>query len=205
MPVETIEAPTVTRGGRRAPSRAPWIAFALALAVAGGGAAWWVRYALPYINWRPVAVPVDQPVLIIRHDGKGDGRFGSPRSGGRMHRGVDLEAPVGTPVRVIRSGVVEITMLHRGLGKYIQIRHDAELESIYAHLQTSLVTVGERVRQGQIIGTVGKTGNARHRVIKPHLHLEVLRRGQPFDPAALGLAMVPPQEAIGNGQAQGGQ
>ncbi len=204
MLVETIEAPAAT-GTRRRASRGPWI-IGLALAIAlAAGATCWARTALPYINWRSVAIPIDQPVLIIRHDGKGDGRFGSPRSGGRTHRGVDLEAPVGTPVRAIRSGIVEINMLHRGLGKYIQIRHDDELESIYAHLQTSMVTVGERVKQGQIIGTVGKTGNARHRVIKPHLHLEVLRRGQPFDPATLGLVMVQPREAIDHGEAQGGE
>ena len=147
---------------------------------------------LPYVNWRTVTPPVDNRPLLIRQDAKGDGRFRAPRSGGRLHRGVDLVAPLRSPVRAIRSGRVVTTATHRGLGRYVEIAHDRHLHSLYAHLATIDVKAGQRVRQGDLLGTVGKTGNARHAWITPHLHVEILKDGEPMDPARLGLALVEP-------------
>ncbi|MDP3704172.1 MAG: M23 family metallopeptidase [Candidatus Omnitrophota bacterium] len=141
----------------------------------------------PYINWRFLVPPVDEQPLRLRHDAKGDGRFGAPRSGQRSHRGVDLLAPLSSSVRAIRSGTVIRTGTHRGLGHFVELSHRKDLTSLYAHLATTTVTQGQRVSQGQIIGTVGKTGNARHPWISPHLHLEVARHGEILDPAELGL------------------
>ena len=147
---------------------------------------------LPYINWRTVAPPLDSQPLIVRYDAKGDGRFLALRSGHRRHRGIDLVAPLKSPVRAIRSGQVVQVGVHRGLGRFVELEHRGDLRSLYAHLNDVSVDVGARVRQGTVIGTVGKTGNARHPWITPHVHLEVLRRDEPIDPQTLSLRAVDP-------------
>jgi murein DD-endopeptidase MepM/ murein hydrolase activator NlpD len=158
-----------------------------AIALCGAAALLVTVLHAPYVNWRPVAAPLDTDPLVIRRDAKGDGRFLSPRSGNRKHRGVDLAAPLNTPVRAIRSGRIATVGTHRGLGKFIDVEHGGSLTSRYAHLSDTTVRAGQRVRQGEQIGMVGKTGNARHRWITPHLHIEILDRGTPVDPQALGL------------------
>lgn len=166
----------------------------------GVGVSWAAREA----SWRPAHAPVDQRPLVIRHDDKGKGHFGAPRSGGLMHRGVDLVAALGSPVRAIRSGRVIVSGRHRGRGLYLELDHGRGLRSLYAHLQTATVRVGDRVRRGQAIGTVGKTGNARHPAITPHVHLEVSRHGELVDPASLGLVFVERTEDDTDGDAVGG-
>lgn len=145
---------------------------------------------LRYVNWRRVVPPIEGLPLALRQDAKGSGAFQAPRSGGRRHTGIDLAAPLGTPVQAIRSGNVIQVGTHRGLGRFVELEHRQGLKSLYAHLAETDVAVGQRVRQGQRIGTVGKTGNARHPLIEPHVHLQVTRAGEPMDPAALGLAVV---------------
>ncbi len=147
---------------------------------------------LPFVNWQRMAAPLAARPLVIRQDAKGDGRFQAPRSGGRKHRGVDLVAHLNDPVRAVRSGRVLEVGLHRGLGRFVELEHAFGYRSLYAHLQSAAVTEGQRVRQGQVIGAVGKTGNARHAWITPHLHFEVLRQGVPIDPLTLGLAAQEP-------------
>ena len=156
---------------------------------------------LPYVNWKAVAAPVDAQPLTIREDAKGDGRFLSLRSGGRVHRGIDVTASIGSPVRAIRSGTVIQVGLHRGLGRYVELEHAGSLHSLYAHLQDVSIEPGTRVKQGDLIGTVGKTGNARHRWITPHLHLEVLKGGVPINPTTLGLQVLEPPTMRARGSA----
>jgi len=141
-----------------------------------------------YVDWAPAVAPVDAQPLRIRQDAKGDGQFHAPRSGGRVHRGIDLAAPLESPVRAIRSGAVIEVGTHRGLGRFVELEHRGRLTSLYAHLTTTDVDVGQRVAQGQAIGTVGKTGNARHARITPHVHLEVARDGERVDPMGVGLS-----------------
>ena len=169
-----------------------------------GAALLWIVQQAPPMNWRSVAPPLAHAPLVIRKDVKGDGHFGAPRSGNLMHRGVDLEAPVGSSVLAIRSGRVVETGRHRGRGLYIEVEHAGNLRSLYAHLQTIDVSAGERVHQGQRLGTVGKTGNARHPWITPHLHLEVSRNGALIDPAQLGLVFLEPTHDTANVDAVGG-
>ncbi len=157
--------------------------------LAGGGLGWGLSEAR-YINWHDVIPPVGARPLVLRHDGKGDGRFGAPRSGDRRHQGIDVAAELGSPIRAIRSGVIVQVGNHRGLGQFLEIEHRGDVTSRYAHLETVAVTVGRRVTQGEIIGTVGKTGNALHPSIVPHVHLEVRRSGAPIDPTSLGLQVV---------------
>lgn len=161
----------------------------LAILIGGGLSGLLLVQHLRYRDWHPIVSPLEPHPLVIRADAKGQGHFGAPRSGHRLHRGIDLEAPLGAPVQAIRSGTVIEAARHRGLGLYVELAHRDGLRSVYAHLDTIAVDAGDRVRQGQRIGTVGKTGNARHPRITPHLHLEVSRHGEPIDPTTLGLTV----------------
>ena len=165
--------------------RVQWPSIAAGLLV--GGALGWGAQEARSIDWQNLTAPVDERPLVIRQDAKGDGHFGAPRSGNRMHRGIDLTAPLGTPVRAVRSGIVVTTGTHRGLGQYVELEHRGGWHSLYAHLQDIDAQVGHRVRQGERIGTVGKTGNARNRLITPHVHFEMVKDGQPVDPSTMGL------------------
>ena len=120
--------------------------------------------------------------LQIRHDAHGQGVFGAPRRGRRHHRGIDLIAPVGTPVRAVKGGWVAAAQRDRGMGHYVVLRHRGGMETWYAHLDRIDVRPGQHVRQGATIGTVGKTGNARARDIASHLHFEVHAGGRAVDP-----------------------
>jgi murein DD-endopeptidase MepM/ murein hydrolase activator NlpD len=120
--------------------------------------------------------------IIIRHDNHGDGLFASSRSGRRMHKGLDLFADVGTPVLTAKSGRVVGATQNRGMGKYIIILHRGNLITIYGHLSAIFVQKNDSVRQGQVIGRVGKTGNARSSQMLPHLHFEIRKNGIPQDP-----------------------
>jgi len=167
--------------------RAPfWIGLTLGVGLAAAA------LIVPYINWQPVVPPLDARPLLIRRDAKGDGRFSAPRSGTRRHRGIDLAAAMDAPVRAIRSGVVVQVGVHRGLGRFVELEHRHQWHSLYAHLQQVHVQPGARVRQGALIGTVGKTGNARHPWIVPHLHLEIVKAGVAVDPQTLGLEALDP-------------
>ena len=120
--------------------------------------------------------------VIIRNDSLGEGHFHARRRG-RLHKGVDLRASVGTAVLVYRRGRVVETGNHPGgYGKYVEIAHKDNFVSIYAHLSEINVGEGEFVRCGQIIGKVGKTGNASHRNMEPHLHFEIRKDGVRVNP-----------------------
>ncbi len=99
----------------------------------------------------------------------------------RPHMGVDFTAPTGTKVRAAGDGkVVEVNSVRGfgGYGLFITINHGYSYETFYAHLNKVLVTVGEKVNRGQIIGESGNTGLS----VAPHLHFEVRKGGRPVDP-----------------------
>lgn len=104
----------------------------------------------------------------------------------RMHRGTDFAAPIGTPILAAGEGVVERAGPFSSFGNYVRIRHGNGYETAYAHMSRFArgLRAGSRVRQGQIIGYVGTTG----RSTGPHLHYEVLRRGQQINPISLRVA-----------------
>ncbi len=93
----------------------------------------------------------------------------------RPHYGIDYGAPLGTPVRAIGSGYVKFAGWYGSYGNYIRIRHANGYETGYGHLYKikSGIYKGKKVRQGEIIGWVGKTGLA----TGPHLHFEILKNG----------------------------
>lgn len=120
---------------------------------------------------------------VVRSDSRGNGFFAASRgNGSRMHEGIDLLAAINTPVSSARSGIIIAAASSRGMGNYVIIRHPGSLTTIYGHLLKIYVTKGQFVRQGQVIGAVGKTGNANYRDIQPHLHFEVRKNGIPQDP-----------------------
>ena len=98
----------------------------------------------------------------------------------RFHGGVDYAAPSGTAIYASGAGTIEMARYVNGYGNYIKIRHNSEYETAYGHMSrfASGMRPGARVKQGQIIGYVGSTG----RSTGPHLHFEILRKGQRIDP-----------------------
>ena len=103
-------------------------------------------------------------------------RFG--RRGRRMHKGIDIKAPEGTPVRASEDGVVIFSGFLRGYGNVIIIKHEGNYFTVYAHNKYNIVKEGEFVRKGQTIAKVGRTGNA----TTPHLHFEIRRKTKPLNP-----------------------
>ncbi len=102
----------------------------------------------------------------------------------RMHRGVDLGYPEGTPVAAAWDGIVRIskgTANTGGYGNLVVIRHDNGLETYYGHLSRRLVNPGQVVKAGDIIGLGGNTG----RSYGSHLHFEVRYLGNDINPNRL--------------------
>ena len=122
------------------------------------------------------------PPTIWPVDGRLIGAFGArtdPFSGeGAFHKGVDLGAASGTPVRATGDGLVIFADMESGYGRLIVIDHGSGLQTYYAHLSRCYVHAGEEVRRGEMLGAVGSTG----RVTAPHLHYEVRIGGAPVNP-----------------------
>jgi peptidoglycan DL-endopeptidase CwlO len=97
---------------------------------------------------------------------------------GRLHAGVDIPMPEGTPLRAAASGRVAIAGSVGGYGNYTCIQHGGSLSTCYGHQSSIGVSVGQSVGQGQVIGNSGNTGNS----TGPHLHFEVRINGSPVDP-----------------------
>jgi len=136
-----------------------------------------------FLNRQEFICPIAyKGAILVRCDNRGDGFFAAERKGNRLHEGLDLYAPIGTPVAAVRSGIVAAAKHTRGMGNFVIIRHSGNITTIYGHLSKIYARKGQFVRQGDIIGEVGKTGNANYRDIQPHLHLEVRKKGVPQDP-----------------------
>lgn len=118
-------------------------------------------------------------------DGTLSGSFANPVPAGRLSQGihgwngVDLAAPSGSPIYASAGGTVIISRVggwNGGYGNYVVIDHGNGVQSLYAHMSTDIVSVGETVSRGQNIGTVGNTGQA----TGYHLHYEVRGAKNPF-------------------------
>jgi murein DD-endopeptidase MepM/ murein hydrolase activator NlpD len=107
-------------------------------------------------------------------------RFTSPYGmrWGRLHAGVDLAAPEGTPYKAVHAGTVKLAKWFGGYGNAIIIDHGDGVETIYGHSSKLLVKVGQKVNAGDVIGLVGNTGHS----FGSHVHLEVHVDGTPRDP-----------------------
>ncbi|HEX8051941.1 MAG TPA: peptidoglycan DD-metalloendopeptidase family protein [Thermoleophilaceae bacterium] len=119
---------------------------------------------------------------------RGSGRFIWPVNGsvvspfgqrwGRLHAGIDIGSPTGTPIRAAASGRVILMGPTGGYGNYTCVGHGGGISTCYAHQSRYGTSNGASVRQGQVIGYVGCTGHC----FGPHLHFEVRVGGSPVDP-----------------------
>jgi murein DD-endopeptidase MepM/ murein hydrolase activator NlpD len=103
----------------------------------------------------------------------------------KMHTGVDWAAPYGTPIFASGNGVVEVAGWEGGYGKYVKLKHNNGYETAYGHMSAYAkgMEVGKRVRQGQIIGFIGSTGQS----TGAHVHYEILVNGRFVDPMRIKL------------------
>lgn len=126
-----------------------------------------------------------QPSFVEPVSGKRTGIFGSVRimngQARNPHNGEDIGAPLGTDVAATNDGIVRLTVDHIFSGKGVFLDHGLGFYSMYFHLSDVLVTEGELVRAGQIVGKVGATGRA----TGPHLHWGVKLNGARVNPYAL--------------------
>ncbi len=134
---------------------------------------------LPGINWTATGTPrrfesmidrypLTQPTSILL----GYGFYGEPGAEqNQFHSGLDLAAPLGTAVVAAGNGVVAFAGAQSPWGNLVVINHGEGQQSRYAHLGEVRVATGEQVRSGDVLGTVGNTGNLHS--VEPHLHFEI--------------------------------
>lgn len=96
----------------------------------------------------------------------------------RPHRGTDFAAPIGTPILATANGTVTASQYKGGNGNYVKIRHDKTYETQYLHMQKRKVSVGQTVKQGDVIGWIGMTGNTGG----PHVCYRFWKNGKEVDP-----------------------
>jgi peptidoglycan DL-endopeptidase CwlO len=128
----------------------------------GGGSAGPVRQGSGALIW-----PVNGPVVS-----------GFGMRWGRLHAGVDIAVPAGTPIRAADSGRVVLLGWTGGYGNYTCISHGGTLSTCYAHQSSYATSMGASVSKGQVIGSVGCTGHC----FGDHLHFETRVNGSPVDP-----------------------
>ncbi len=117
----------------------------------------------------PVAASVSSSFGMRRHPLLGSHRF---------HRGVDLRAGAGTPIRASADGRVVAAGWNGGYGRQVTVDHGAGLATTYAHMSRLAARAGQSVHRGEIIGFVGSSGLS----TGPHLHYEVLKNGRAVNP-----------------------
>ena len=96
-----------------------------------------------------------------------------------FHKGIDINANVGTQIKVPQDGVVTFAGWDGTFGLKLEIQHEKGWSTLYAHMSAFAVQVGDHVKKGQVIGAVGMTGAT----TGPHLHYEIHLNGTALDPA----------------------
>ncbi|HEX9282790.1 MAG TPA: peptidoglycan DD-metalloendopeptidase family protein [Gemmatimonadales bacterium] len=122
----------------------------------------------------PAHWPLDLPGFVTR----GQVRPGDPAE---SHPGIDIAAPLGTPVRAAGGGLVEAAGTDPAYGLFVLLRHSGGYETMYGHASRLLVREGDSVQAGQVIALSGSSG----RSTAPHLHFEIRREGRSLDPLAV--------------------
>jgi len=126
------------------------------------------------ISYTPLGYPY--PGAITSTFGHRENPFSG--EGVETHKGVDIRAAWGSPVKAMAKGEVEFAGLRGGFGNCIMLKHGNGFETLYGHLSKILVSVGQKIEIGQQIGNIGSTG----RSTGPHLHYEVHKNGEKIDP-----------------------
>ncbi|HKJ06659.1 MAG TPA: peptidoglycan DD-metalloendopeptidase family protein [Flavobacteriaceae bacterium] len=108
----------------------------------------------------------------------------------RPHKGTDFAAPIGTPIMATANGKVIASRYRGGNGNYVKIRHNATYTTQYLHMQKRKVKVGDYVKQGDIIGTIGMTGNTSG----PHVCYRFWKNGRQVDPLRQKLPAAEPMK-----------
>ena len=124
------------------------------------------------VTWK---VPISYTKMTSAFGYREDPVYG----GKRFHYGVDLAAPKGRPIYATRAGTVSIASYDSECGYYVQINHGDGFKSIYMHMTNYVVSRGQKVSQGQVIGYCGSTGKS----TGPHLHFGISKNGSYVNPA----------------------
>jgi len=124
------------------------------------------------------SVPSLWPVDGRLTDGFGMRQDPFSGEGQEFHKGVDISAPMGTPIHVTANGIVRLVGMESGYGRLVVVDHGGGIETWYAHMSKYYVHTGQEVRRGELLGAVGTSG----RVTAPHLHYEVHVNGQARNP-----------------------
>ncbi|OBJ05700.1 hypothetical protein A5625_19115 [Mycobacterium sp. 1465703.0] len=114
---------------------------------------------------------LSQPLFVMPTKGIFTSNFGY--RWGVLHAGIDLANSIGTPIYAVSDGIVIDSGPASGYGMLVKLRHADGTVTLYGHINTTLVSVGERVMAGDQIATMGNRGNS----TGPHLHFEVLQGG----------------------------
>ncbi len=126
-----------------------------------------------FLNSTPTILPADGWITSYF------GQRMSPWAGKlKMHEGLDVGAPYGTPVHAPADGIVTFSGEKAGFGKFVQVDHGYGIETIYAHNQSLNVRAGQKVKRGVVLAGIGNTGHS----TGPHLHYEVRVNGIAVDP-----------------------
>ncbi len=126
---------------------------------------------------KTLMIPSSRPIDVAI--GSGFGFRSDPFTGrGALHTGLDFPSPPGTPIHAAAGGVVRTAEIHPEYGLMLEIDHGNGLMTRYGHASHIAVKVGDLVKRGQVVASVGSTG----RSTGPHLHFEVLVDGVPQDP-----------------------
>lgn len=97
-----------------------------------------------------------------------------------MHTGIDIDAPLGSPIVTAARGVVAFSGWLGGYGNTVIVQHDQIHTTLYAHLNSLPVDKDQDLEQGEVLGYVGMTGWT----TGPHLHFEIRKNGDPVNPAS---------------------
>jgi murein DD-endopeptidase MepM/ murein hydrolase activator NlpD len=152
-------------------SKAAWLREVAHLQAAQAAIAARIRAAGSTTAGAPTPSGLSWPVSGVITSGFGY-RWGS------LHPGIDIAAPIGTPVHAAASGTVIYAGWEGGYGNFTMIDHGGGIVTAYGHQSAIAVSNGQQVSQGQVIGYVGSTGYS----TGPHLHFEVRVNGTPVDP-----------------------
>ncbi len=104
----------------------------------------------------------------------------------RMHKGLDIAAGYGSPIRAANDGTVAFAGRSGGYGNFVRLNHAGGMGSGYGHMSRIAVSSGQRVARGQVIGYVGSTGMS----TGPHLHYELYRNGVAINPRSVSFSVV---------------